>query len=83
MNKYLVDIHLPAAGKHYDAYLPAGKRIGEATRLLVSITESLSGGNYQGTADSVLLDAASGEPYNRNLTVYDAGIRNGSQLILT
>ena len=82
MNKYLVDVHLPAAGKHYDAYLPSGKQIGEATQLLVRIAESLSGGNYKGTADSVLLNAISGEPYNRNLTVYDAGIRNSSKLIL-
>jgi hypothetical protein len=83
MKKYLVDIHLPAAGKHYDAYLPSGKLIGEATQLLVKIAESLSGGNYKGTADSVLLNAVSGEPYNRNITIYDAGIRNSSKLILT
>lgn len=82
MKKYLVDIHLPAAGKHYDAYLPSGKLIGEATTLLVNIMESLSGGIYKGTPDSVLLDAVSGEPYDRNTTVYDAGIRNASKLIL-
>ncbi|MDR1210349.1 MAG: hypothetical protein LBK41_08590 [Clostridiales bacterium] len=82
MKKYLVDVHLPAAGKHYDAYLPSGKQIGEATRLLVSIAESLSGGSYKGTADSVLLDADSGEPYERGITVRDAGIRNASKLIL-
>lgn len=82
MKKYLVDVHLPAAGKHYDAYLPSGKQIGEATQLLVRIVESLSGGNYKGTADSVLLNAISGEPYNRTLTVYDSGIRNSSKLIL-
>jgi hypothetical protein len=82
MKKYLVDIHLPAAGKHYDAYLPSGKLIGEATQLLVNMAESLSGGNYKGTPDSVLLDANSGEPYDRDITVYDAGIRNASKLIL-
>jgi hypothetical protein len=82
MRKYLVDVHLPAAGKHYDAYLPSGKLIGEATRLLAGIAESLSGGSYKGTADSVLLDAGSGEPYSRDITVYDAGIRNASKLIL-
>jgi hypothetical protein len=83
MKKYLVDVHLPAAGKHYDAYLPSGKLIGEATQLLVSIAESLSSGDYKGSADSVLLNAISGEPYNRDLTVYDAGIRNSAKLILT
>lgn len=82
MKKYLVDVYLPASGKHYDVYLPTGKLIGEATQLLVNIAESLSGGSYKGTEDSVLLDATSGEPLNRNVTVYDAGIRNSSKLIL-
>ena len=83
MKKYLVDVYLPAAGRHYDVYLPAGKKIGEATRLLVDIAESLAGGSYKGTAESVLLRAESGEPINRGDTVYDAGIRNSSKLILT
>jgi len=82
MKKYLVDVYLPATGKHYDAYLPTGKRIGEATQLLVSIAESLSGGSYKGTSGAVLLDADSGNPLNRGATVYDAGIRNASKLIL-
>ena len=82
MLKYLVDVYLPAAGKHYDVCLPSGKRVGEAAQLLVSLAESLSGGSYKGTADSVLLDAVSGEPYDRGVTVYDAGIRNASRLIL-
>jgi len=82
MKKYLVDVLLPAADKHYDAYLPSGKRIGEITQLLVSIAESLDGGSYKGSSDSVLLNAVSGEQYQSSLTVYDAGIRNSTKLIL-
>ncbi len=82
MKKYLVDVYLPAAGKHYDVYLPTGKQIGEATQLLVSIVESLSGGSYKGTPDSILLNASNGEPLNSGDTVHDAGIRNSSKLIL-
>ena len=82
MKKYLVDIYLPASGEHYDTYLPAGKLIGEATLLLVSIVESLSNGNYKGTSDTVLINAVNGEILNHNITVYDAGIRNSSKLIL-
>ena len=82
MNRYLVDVYLPASGEHFDTYLPAGKPVGEATVLLVKIVESLSGGNYKGTANSVLINAANGEVYDRNITVYDAGIRNSSRLIL-
>lgn len=82
MRKYLVDVYLPATGKHYDAYLPAGKKIGEAVKLLVNIAESLSGGSYKGTANAVLLNAENGEMYDRNDTVYDVGIRNSSKVIL-
>jgi len=82
MKKYLVDIHLPAAGKHLDVFLPAEKYIGEAIPLLVSAAESLSGGSYKGTPDAMLLNAVTGEPYPLNLTVEDAGIRNASHLIL-
>ena len=82
MKKYLVDVYLPALGKHYDVYLPTGKQIGEATQLLVGIAESLSGGSYKGSGASLLLDAASGEPMSKSDTVHDAGIRNSSRLIL-
>jgi len=82
MKKYLVDVYLPAVSKHIDVYLPTGKQIGEATKLLVNIAEYLSGGGYKGTPNSVLLNAKNGEPLNRDQTVYDAGIRNSSKLIL-
>jgi hypothetical protein len=82
MKKYLVDLYLPATNKHYDVYLPTGKQIHEATQLLVTIAESLSGGGYKGTEDSLLLNADNGELINRDATVYDAGIRNASRLIL-
>jgi hypothetical protein len=80
MKKYLVDIFVPASGKHLDVYLPTGKKIGEAKRILVSIAESLSGGSYKGTAESTLLNAENGEPIDPGTTVYDAGIRNASKL---
>ena len=82
MKKYLVDVYLPATGQHMDVYLPTGKQIGEATQLLVNIAESISGGSYKGTKDAILLNANNGLPLDRNSTVYDAGIRNSSKLIL-
>lgn len=82
MKKYLVDVYLPAIGKHYDVNLPAGKRISEATQLLIKLAESLSGGSFIGSRDSMLVYAINGEPLNENSTVYDAGIRNATKLIL-
>ena len=82
MKKYLVNIRLPSIGKSYDVYLPAGKLVGESTSLLIEIAESLTGGDYQGTENSVLLDAESGMPLQVDITIYDAGVRNSSRLIL-
>lgn len=82
MKKYLVDLYLPSIGKHYDVYLSAGKTVSESTGLLVEIAESLTGGSYKGTEHSVLLDAETGMPLHGRVSVYDAGIRNSSRLIL-
>jgi hypothetical protein len=82
MKKYLVDVYLPALGSHYDVYLPAGKKIGEAVKLLSGIMGSLSGGGFWSKGESVLLDADDGKPLEYDVSVYDAGIRNSSRLIL-
>ena len=82
MKKYLVDVYLPAIGQHYDAYLPAERRVHEVTQLLVEIAEKLSDGAFAGTADTMLLDAFSGEILRSGATIYEAGIRNASHLIL-
>jgi len=82
MKKYLVDVYLPALGSHYDVYLPAGKKIGEAVMLMAKIMESLSGGGFVSKTETVLLDAEDGKPLDYGLSVYDAGIRNSSRLIL-
>ncbi len=82
MKKYLVDVFVPAAGQHYDVYLPAGKRIDEVITLLGDLAGSLTGGSYQATADTMLLRAGDGAVLERGSTVYDAGIRNAAHLIL-
>lgn len=82
MNKYLVDIYFPASGQHFDAFLPAGKLIGEAVSLLIDMIVPLSGNSFEKTADTVLINAVTGAVYDFNITVFDAGIRNSSKLIL-
>lgn len=82
MNKYLVDIYLPACGKRYDVYLPAGIKVGEATNLLINMMESLSKNNFKGTKNTVLINADNGNLFDCNVTVHDAGVRNSSRLIL-
>ncbi len=82
MNKYLVDVYLPASGEHFDVFLPANKLIGEVISLLVDIVVPLSGNSFERTADTILINAANGKVYNFNISVFDAGIRNSTKLIL-
>ncbi len=82
MKKFLVDVYIPAVNKHMDVFLPAGKLISEATGLLAGLAESIYAGSYKGTRDAILLDAVHGNPFNREITVFDAGIRNASKLLL-
>ncbi len=82
MKKYLVDVFLPTLGQHYDAYLPANKTVYETIALLSQIAESLSEGSFKGSNNTMLLDADSGEPYLMTDTIYKAGIRGASRLIL-
>ena len=82
MNKYLVDVYLPASGEHFDVFLPANKLIGEVISLLVETVVPLSGNNFERTSDTVLINAVNGGVYDFNTTVFDAGIRNSTKLIL-
>lgn len=82
MKKYLVDVYLPASGEHFDVLLPFNKRIGEVISLLTGTIVPLSGNSYKRTPDTVLINAANGEVYDLNTTVFDSGIKNAAKLIL-
>lgn len=82
MKKYLVDVYLPTCESHYDAFIPAGKQIGEVIRLLGNIMTSLSEGMFVLTPDTILFDGETGKALPVDVTAYDAGIRNASKLIL-
>jgi hypothetical protein len=82
MKKYLVDVYIPAAGRHMDAFIPCGKRVGEAAFLLAGIAETVCEGAFLKIDNSVLISAENGLPFDRNKTVDDAGIKNASRLIL-
>ncbi|MBR5969773.1 MAG: hypothetical protein IK016_05425 [Lachnospiraceae bacterium] len=82
MKKYLVDVYLPAVGKHFDVYLPASKLIGEVTSLLITVAVSVAGKEYIASEHAMLIRAEDGAVLDTGVTVYDAGIRNAAKLIL-
>ncbi len=57
-------------------------RVGEIAGLAAALAADLSEGSYKAGRQTVLLNADTGAPYDVNMTAYDQGIRNGTQLIL-
>jgi hypothetical protein len=82
MNKVLVEIFLPAAGKSFDVYLPLESQMSEVVMLVSTLLSDLSDGKYKANDNAVLCDAASGIIYNINMTIAELGITNGSKLML-
>lgn len=82
MNKVLVEISLPAAGKSFDVYLPLESQMSEVVMLVSALLSDLSDGKYKANDNAVLCDAATGIIYNINMAVAELGITNGSKLML-
>lgn len=80
--KYIVEVYLPAAQKKFDMRIPAASKMGEINSLVASLASDLSAGSYKATSQSILINAASGEMYDVDMTASEQGIRNGTQLIL-
>ena len=82
MNKVLIKLYVPVFEEQYDVWLPLNKKIYEVTDLLIKAVEDFSGGYYKPEKKPILYDKISAEPYNINLTVKKAGIKNSTEIIL-
>ena len=82
MNKLVVEIYLPAAGKSYDVRIPSNARIGEIIPLVESCMADLAGGYYIPGQNSILCERTTGIELDVNLTPCEMGIINGARLML-
>jgi hypothetical protein len=82
MNKVLVEIFLPAAGRSFDVYLPLESQMSEVVVLVSALLSDLSDGKYKANDNAVLCDAATGIIYNINMAIAELGITHGSKLML-
>ena len=74
MQRILVDVNVPGAGNHYEVRIPEKIYIIKAFDSLVDEDFNPSG--------AVLCYGATGEVIDINLTVKQAGIVNGTELLL-
>lgn len=82
MNKIMVEIYLPAAGKSYDVRIPASSRIGEIIPLVEICLAELEEGYFVTSKDTVLCDKNTGMTLDVNLTPSEMGILNGTKLMM-
>lgn len=82
MNKVLVKLYVPTIGKEYDVWIPVNRRIYNVIKLIVKTINEFTNGEYIPTKLPVLYDKKTSRPYDINLTIAEAKIKNGSEIIL-
>ena len=83
MNKYLVTIIVPIIETEYDVYIPNNKKIGTIKTLILKTLNELTNNSFSKTIDQVrMLDRDTSMEYDNNMYVKDAGIKNGSMIVI-
>ncbi len=82
MDKVIVTVYIPLMDVKYDVKLPLNKKIYNIIKMLVKGVNEFSGGYYNPENTPVLYNKETASLYDINLTIKEAGIRNGDELIL-
>ena len=82
MEKILAAVRIPAIEQMFDIWIPDKSLIGEVKILIGAAIEQLSNERYKMDAQAVLCSMDTGNPYPDNITVQEAGIRNGDAIML-
>ena len=82
MSKVLVEVWIPAAQRHADALIPYEVPLHDVLTLLRAVLADETEGAFAPGDDSVLCDAETGAIFNVNLTPEEAGLQNGSRVML-
>lgn len=81
-DKTLVEIYVPVLRQWWDVWLPDRARLGEVFSLVGSMSEGLSNGLYLANESMVLCDYDTGLIFRATDRVREAGLVNGSKLML-
>lgn len=82
MKKALVEIYIPTLELRFDALLPREVPLYDTLPLLTRAANQLSGGRFIQTGETVLCHREDGSIINMNMSPWELGIENGSQLML-
>ena len=81
-NKVLVEVIVPLIEERYEVYIPVNRRISSVIKLLEKAIKESTNGYYPTKEGSVIIDEATGNVYDINITVKESKIINGSKIIL-
>lgn len=82
MNKVLVEIYIPVAGKCYDMFIPTHLMMHEVLEMVCKLATQLSGGLFIADENTAICNRIDGTILNINLSVNELGLKNGSKLML-
>lgn len=81
-NKILIEVYLPAELQSYDVLIPADTRLSQTVTLIAAALSQMSGSLYAPDNAPLLCDRSTGAILNINMSAWELGLRNGSQLML-
>lgn len=82
VEKFLLEIYLPATEKSYEVRLPAGLNVHAAAVLAGMALSEASEGLFAPSGNCMLFWQDTGRGLNARKTLWEAGVQNGSRLIL-
>lgn len=82
MNKVLIKLMVPTIEEEYDIWIPINRRIYNVIKLIIKAINEFTDNEYSPKKFPMLYDKKTAKPYDINLTVKEAEIKNGAKIIL-
>lgn len=82
MNRILVEIYVPIAGRSFEVFLPIHLAGYEALRLIIKIAADLTDGLFVSSEETALCRKEDGSILNLNQAIWMLGLQNGNKLTL-
>ena len=82
MSKVLFDVLLPATGRHYDFWVPAGMPMQEVAALVSEAFQVAEPAFHQSTPDDALMYLPTGEIHGPSATAAQNRFVNGDKFVL-
>ncbi len=80
--KFVIDVYVPASGNKYEMRIPASIQMFNVLELIKKAVSECEDGRYCPDDTAVLCDKNTGEILNLNLTAFEMGLKNGSEIMI-